>query len=116
MATAIVLALVLLVCAMSITYFGRFRGRPSVFQLTRVYKVACYLEREIDAALSEEGLDEFGNLNVVARNMKFLTYRGFFESDVETVTRLMAAKKGFQNGWVDIGREQTTFMFKLHNR
>ena len=102
--------------ALALWYFGRFDGKPSRFQVNRVFRIAVFLEIAIEHALKEGIIDKHGNLDVEARNRKFLTYRGFLEGDVETVTKLMALKKGFRDGWVNIGREQTTFMFKLHNR
>lgn len=98
------------------SYFGTNNGGPSKFQVGRVFKIARYLDKQIDSALEEGAVDTFGNLNVVARNRQFLTYQGFFESDVKSVTQIMAERKGFRDGWVEFGPEHTTFMFKLLDR
>lgn len=98
------------------SYFGTSEGNPSKFQIHRVFKIANFLDKQIDSALVEGTIDSFGNLNVVARNNQFLTYKGFLERDVKSVTRLMAERKGFRNGLVEFGHEHTTFMFKLLDR
>lgn len=109
----LIIAFSILLAALLILYFGQIGGRPSKFQVHRVFYIAMYLEQQIESALKEGTLDVFGNLNVVARNRQFLTYRGFLERDVEHVTRIMADKKGFTRGYVDFGPKVTTFRFKL---
>mgnify|MGYP003137611562 CR=1 FL=1 len=106
-AISVVLGVILLL------YFGQLGGKPSHFQVQRVFKIALYLERQIESALQEGTLDMFGNLNVVARNIKFLTYKGFLEEDVKSIAGIMAKRKGFQSGYVDFGPKITTFRFKL---
>jgi len=113
MPALLVIAFSILVVAILIAYFGQIGNRPSKFQVHRVFNLAMYLDKQIESALEEGTLDMFGNLNVVARNRKFLTYRGFLEEDVKSVARLMADKKGFQGGYVDFGPGVTTFRFKL---
>ncbi len=94
-------------------YFGQLGGNPSRFQLFRVFRIAFYLDQQIESALKEGTLDMFGNLNIVARNIRFLTYKGFLEDDVRSVARHMASKKGFAGGYVRFGQKETVFMFKL---
>lgn len=89
-----------------------FYGTPSRFQLMRVFKIARFLEASIEHALSEKVIDGHGNLDVVAKNNWFLTYKGFFQDDVELVAKAMAKKKGFRGGFVEFGSGFTTFRFK----
>ena len=94
-----------------------FGGKgPNRLRLYRVYKLAVHLEVEIARSLEEGSLDAFGNLNGVARNSKFLIYQGFYESDVKSIARLMARKRGFKDGYFEQGRGHSTFMFKLLDR
>ena len=89
-----------------------FCGTPSRFQLRRVFKIAAFLDLAIDHAKRDNIIDKYGNLQVVARNSWFLTYRGFLEDDVRGIVTVMANKKGFRNGYVEFSPKTTTFWFK----
>lgn len=109
-----VMVLILLV---GIVWLSLFAGSPkSRFRVYRVYRIAVHLDKSIENAFRESTIDMFGNLSVVARNRRFFIYQWYHRSDVETIAKLMARKKGFKNAYVEFGKDETTFKFKLLNR
>lgn len=114
MAWVIIFILVLIV---GLICFSLFTGSPrSKFRLYRVYKIAVHLDQRIDKALQGDTIDMFGNLNVVARNNRFFLYGWYHQSDVESIAKLIAVRKGFKNAYVEFGKGSTTFKFKLLER
>ena len=100
-----------LVVGLTVVYI-QFSGSPSRFQLKRTYQIANFLRLAIEKAKREEIVDEFGNLDVEARNSWFWTYQGFYQRDVECVAAIIAAKTGFRKAYVDFAPGVTTFRFK----
>lgn len=95
--------------------FMQFSGDPSRFQLKRTFDIASFLRTSIERAKQDKTIDNFGNLDVVARNSWFLTYRGFYQSDVERVATVIAIKNGFSKAYVEFDSGFTTFRFKRLN-
>ena len=106
------LILLSLCVIVTVVLFFQFSGTPSRFQLKRSFDLAAFLGASIQRAKQDSIIDEFGNLDIVARNSWFLTYRGFYQSDVEKITSVIAKKSGFQRAYVDFDSGVTIFRFK----